>query len=84
MNATPFDPLVDAAGELAATIATVGALVADAVVPEDPVAVTVAVSVCPASVADGRICRRRRRRDLRPVAGPLIGVGRRARPGAGR
>ena len=45
--------LLDAEGELAATIATVGALVADAAVPEDPVAVTVDVSVCPASLETG-------------------------------
>ena len=38
---------------LAATIGTVGALVADAAAPEDPVAVTVDVSVCPASLETG-------------------------------
>ena len=40
-------------GVLAATIGTVGALVADAAAPEDPVAVTVDVSVCPASLETG-------------------------------
>jgi hypothetical protein len=38
---------------LAATIGTVGALVADAAAPEDPVALTVDVSVCAASVETG-------------------------------